>query len=951
MVALFCCLLPAFSITGEHPVLIISSYNPDAGRTSGNISDFMEEFQRLGGTNTIALENMNCKSFSESPLWERRMAELLAKYQGDKSPALIVLIGQEAWAAYLSLEDSICGNTPVVSALSSRNAILLPGDTVDLKTWMPESVDFFTDFPSSPIKAGFVYEYDVEANINMIKQMYPGTKNIAFVSDNSYGGVAMQAYVVKEMQKFPELNLILLDGRVNTIYTICDRLHELPENTAILMGTWRVDMNDGYFMRNATYAMMEAAPTLPTFSLSSVGLGYWAVAGVVPAYRALGKEMARQSYRLLTTSQDSETHMEIIPNETILDGKLTAELQKRIEETWDNTLLEDIYLPYKPKRKTRAEAARQKGLEPLATLLMLQRDPHPEERAANYVKGDVKNVEDALKGARDIIAEHVSEDERARNSVRNAFARQGILTAKVVKGKEEEATKYRDYFDCSESLKRCNSHRLLAIRRAEAEGLLKVSISPDDEECVERLERQFVRSNNPCGQQVAEAVQDSYKRLLKPSIETEFATQSKERADEEAIKVFAENLRQLLLASPLGQKRVMGIDPGFRTGCKVVCLDAQGNLLHNENIYPHPPVSKQKEAFAKLQMMIESYKIDAVAIGNGTASRETEEFLKHQRFNRDIQIFIVSEQGASIYSASKIARDEFPDYDITVRGAVSIGRRLMDPLAELVKIDPKSIGVGQYQHDVDQTKLKKSLDQTVENCVNLVGVNLNTASSHLLTYISGLGPQLAQNIVNYRAENGAFTSRKELMKVPRMGAKAFEQCAGFLRIPQAKNPLDNTAVHPESYCIVEQMAKDLGCSVAELIASRELRLKINPERYLSPTVGMPTLKDILQELDKPGRDPRGPIKIFEFDKNVRTINDLREGMELPGIVGNITNFGAFVDIGIKENGLVHLSQLADRFISDPNEVVSIHQHIRVKVLSIDMDRKRIQLTMKGVEQN
>ena len=528
-----------------------------------------------------------------------------------------------------------------------------------------------------------------------------------------------------------------------------------------------------------------------------------------------------------------------------------------------------------------------------------------------------------------------------------------VLKANLLlgEGKEEEAAKYRDYFDYSESLRRCSSHRLLAIRRAEAEGLLKVSISPNDEECAERLERQFVRSNNACGQQVAEAVQDAYKRLLKPSIETEFATQSKERADEEAIKVFAENLRQLLLASPLGQKRVMGIDPGFRTGCKVVCLDAQGNLLHNENIYPHPPVSKQKEAFAKLQMMIESYKIDAVAIGNGTASRETEEFLKHQRFNRDIQIFIVSEQGASIYSASKIARDEFPDYDVTVRGAVSIGRRLMDPLAELVKIDPKSIGVGQYQHDVDQTKLKKSLDQTVENCVNLVGVNLNTASSHLLTYISGLGPQLAQNIVNYRAENGAFTSRKELMKVPRMGAKAFEQCAGFLRIPQAKNPLDNTAVHPESYCIVEQMAKDLDCSVAELIASRELRLKINPERYLSPTVGMPTLKDILQELDKPGRDPRGPIKIFEFDKNVRTINDLREGMELPGIVGNITNFGAFVDIGIKENGLVHLSQLADRFISDPNEVVSIHQHIRVKVLSIDMDRKRIQLTMKGVEQN
>ena len=689
-----------------------------------------------------------------------------------------------------------------------------------------------------------------------------------------------------------------------------------------------------------TLGLLENGATIPFISRYrkevTGGLDEVQIESIKTHYEKLS-ETAKRKETILSTIQEQ--------------GKLTAELQKRIEETWENTLLEDIYLPYKPKRKTRAEAARQKGLEPLATLLMLQREPHPEERAAGYVKGDVKNVEDALKGARDIIAEHVSEDERARNSVRSSFVRQGTLTAKVVKGKEEEAAKYRDYFDYSESLRRCSSHRLLAIRRAEAEGLLKVSISPNDEECAERLERQFVRSNNACGQQVAEAVQDAYKRLLKPSIETEFATQSKERADEEAIKVFAENLRQLLLASPLGQKRVMGIDPGFRTGCKVVCLDAQGNLLHNENIYPHPPVSKQKEAFAKLQMMMESYKIDAVAIGNGTASRETEEFLKHQRFNRDVQIFIVSEQGASIYSASKIARDEFPDYDVTVRGAVSIGRRLMDPLAELVKIDPKSIGVGQYQHDVDQTKLKKSLDQTVENCVNLVGVNLNTASSHLLTYISGLGPQLAQNIVNYRAENGAFTSRKELMKVPRMGAKAFEQCAGFLRIPQAKNPLDNTAVHPESYCIVEQMAKDLDCSVAELIASRELRLKINPERYLSPTVGMPTLKDILQELDKPGRDPRGPIKIFEFDKNVRTISDLREGMELPGIVGNITNFGAFVDIGIKENGLVHLSQLADRFISDPNEVVSIHQHIRVKVLCIDMDRKRIQLTMKGVEQN
>lgn len=645
--------------------------------------------------------------------------------------------------------------------------------------------------------------------------------------------------------------------------------------------------------------------------------------------------------KLSETAKRKETIINTIQEQ----GKLTAELQKRIEDTWDNTVLEDIYLPYKPKRKTRAEAARQKGLEPLATLLMLQREPHPEARAASFVKGGVKDVEDALKGARDIIAEQVNENERSRTTLRNAFARQAVITAKVVKGKEEEGAKYRDYFDCSESLKRCSSHRLLAIRRAEAEGLLKVSITPDDDECIERLERQYVQSNNACGRQVAEAVQDAYKRLLKPSIETEFATLSKEHADEEAIRVFAENLRQLLLASPLGQKRVMGVDPGFRTGCKVICLDAQGNLLHNENIYPHPPVSKTQEAFSKLQKMIEAYKIEAIAIGNGTASRETEDFLKKQTFTRDVQIFVVSEQGASIYSASKIARDEFPDYDVTVRGSVSIARRLMDPLAELVKIDPKSIGVGQYQHDVDQSKLKKSLDQTIENCVNLVGVNLNTASSHLLTYISGLGPQLAQNIVNFRAENGAFASRKALMKVPRMGTKAFEQCAGFLRIPDAKNPLDNTAVHPESYCIVEQMAKDLNCTVAQLIASKELRLKIQPERYLSSTVGMPTLKDILQELDKPGRDPRGPIKIFEFDKNVRTINDLCEGMELPGIVGNITNFGAFVDIGIKENGLIHLSQMADRYISDPNEMVSIHQHVRVRVLSIDSERKRIALKL------
>ena len=659
------------------------------------------------------------------------------------------------------------------------------------------------------------------------------------------------------------------------------------------------------------------------------------------------EQIKEQHDKLCDIAKRKETILGTITEQ----GKLTAELKKRINDTWNPTELEDIYLPYKPKRKTRAEAARQKGLEPLATLLLLQRENNLSARAASFVKGEVKDVEDALKGARDIIAEQVNEDERARNAVRNQFSRQAEINAKVVKGKEEEAAKYRDYFDFSEPLKRCTSHRLLAIRRAEAEGLLKVSITPDDEACIERLERQFVRGNNECSEQVSEAAIDAYKRLLKPSIETEFAAQSKEKADDEAIRVFTENLRQLLLAAPLGQKRVLAIDPGFRTGCKVVCLDAQGNLLHNENIYPHPPVGKTGEAASKLRKMVEAYQIEAISIGNGTASRETEDFINQQTFDRQIPVFVVSEQGASIYSASKIARDEFPDYDVTVRGAVSIGRRLMDPLAELVKIDPKSIGVGQYQHDVDQTKLKKALDQTVENCVNLVGVNLNTASSHLLTYISGLGPQLAQNIVNYRAENGAFNSRKELMKVPRMGAKAFEQCAGFLRIPGAKNPLDNTAVHPESYHIVEQMAKDLKCTVNELIADKELRRKINISNYVTPIVGLPTLQDIMQELEKPGRDPRKTIKVFEFDKNVRTIADLREGMILPGIVGNITNFGAFVDIGIKENGLIHLSQLAERYISDPTEIVSIHQHVMVRVMNVDTDRKRIQLSMIGVPQD
>lgn len=658
-------------------------------------------------------------------------------------------------------------------------------------------------------------------------------------------------------------------------------------------------------------------------------------------------EIQSRYEKLCELSKRKETILSTISEQ----GKLTESLKQRIAQCWDSTELEDIYLPFKPKRKTRAEVARQKGLEPLAVLLMMQKENHLEQRVRSFVKGEVKDEEDALKGARDIIAEQVNEDERSRNQVRNQFSRQAIITSKVVKGKEsdEAAAKYRDYFDFSEPLKKCTSHRLLAIRRGESEGILKVSITPEDDSlCTERLERMFVRGNNACSVQVAEAVNDAYKRLLKPAIETEFSAMSKDKADEEAIRVFTENLHQLLLAPPLGQKRVMGIDPGFRTGCKVVCLDAQGALLHNEAIYPHPPKSEYQQAARKLTKLVEQYQIEAIAIGNGTASRETEQFVTSQRYDRNVQVFVVSEDGASIYSASKTAREEFPDYDVTVRGAVSIGRRLMDPLAELVKIDAKSIGVGQYQHDVDQTKLKASLDQTVESCVNLVGVNVNTASKHLLTYVSGLGPTLAQNIVDYRTANGPFHSRKELLKVPRMGAKAFEQCAGFLRIPQAENPLDNSAVHPESYPLVEKMAKDLHCSVADLIKRKELRSQIQLQRYVTDTVGLPTLTDILQELDKPGRDPRQQIQVFSFDPDIRTLDDLKEGMELPGIVTNITNFGCFVDIGIKENGLVHISQLADKFVSDPTTVVSIHQHVRVKVLGVDRERKRVQLTMKGL---
>ena len=635
--------------------------------------------------------------------------------------------------------------------------------------------------------------------------------------------------------------------------------------------------------------------------------------------------------------------------------KMTPELQKRIDDSWEMTTLEDIYLPYKPKRRTRAQVAREQGLEPLATMLMMQREANPQKAAQRFVC-DGLAVADCLKGAQDIIAEQVSEDERSRNQVRAAFRREAFIESKVVKAKKDtdEAQKYSDYFDWEEPLKRCSSHRLLAMLRGQSEGILRVSLTIDDDEAVQRLQRNYVRGNGPCQRLVGKAVEDGYKRLLQPSIETEFTNLSKERADEEAIRVFAENLRQLLLGAPLGQKRVMGIDPGFRTGCKVVCLDAQGNLLHHEAIFPHHPVNHRAQATIHVQQMLSDYHIEAIAIGNGTASRETKEFvddaLKEMKQTESAPaVFVVSEDGASVYSASKVARDEFPDEDVTVRGAVSIGRRLMDPLAELVKIDPKSIGVGQYQHDVDQTMLKHSLDQTVESCVNLVGVNLNTASQHLLTYVSGLGPVLAQNIVDYRKANGAFTSRAQLKKVPRLGPAAYQQCAGFLRIPNAKNPLDNSAVHPESYGVVEQMAKDCHCTVSDLISQPDKRAQIDIHRYVSSEIGLPTLTDIMRELEKPGRDPREQIEEFEFDSSVQTIDDLHEGMELPGIVTNITNFGAFVDIGVHQDGLVHVSQLADRYVTDPTQVVRLHQHVRVLVIGVDLRRQRISLSMKGMK--
>lgn len=633
-------------------------------------------------------------------------------------------------------------------------------------------------------------------------------------------------------------------------------------------------------------------------------------------------------------------------------GKLTPELKGRIDNTWDSTTLEDIYLPYKPKRRTRAQVARQQGLEPLAQIILLQRESNPENVARAYVKGEVKDVDAAIKGAQDIIAETISENEQTRQQVRNAFKREAIISSKVIAAKKDEegAQKYTDYFDFSEPLRRCNGNRLLAMRRGESEGFLRVNITIDDDETTERLQRHYVKGRGACAKLVEEAVADAYKRLIEPSVENEFAAASKEKADEEAIGVFSLNLRQLLLAAPLGQKRVMGVDPGIRTGCKVVCLDAQGNLLYHDVVYPFTPRGNEHAAKMEFEKIAGRFKVEAIAVGNGTASRETADILRlagndaHPR----IPVYVVSEDGASVYSASKTARDEFPDEDVTVRGAVSIGRRLMDPLAELVKIDPKSIGVGQYQHDVDQTKLKKSLDTTVESCVNLVGVNVNTASLHLLTYISGLGPTLAKNIVDYRRENGAFTSRAQLKKVPRLGPAAFEQCAGFLRVDGAKNPLDNSAVHPERYAVVENMAKDLGCSVGELIGSNEKIRQIPLEKYVTAEVGMPTLNDIVAELEKPGRDPREDLEEFAFDERVHTVADLVPGMLLPGIVTNITKFGAFVDVGVHQDGLVHVSQLANRFVADPAEVVKLHQHVQVKVVEVDIKRNRISLTMKGV---
>ncbi len=656
-------------------------------------------------------------------------------------------------------------------------------------------------------------------------------------------------------------------------------------------------------------------------------------------------EIKKQSEKLAEMDARRQTILETI---TGLD-LLTPELEAKINNAMTITELEDLYLPYKPKKKTRGTKAKEKGLEPLAKMIMNQRDGDPVQLARKFINKEVPDEEEALEGARDIIAEWINEDQHVRNILRNLFEREAYVISSVVKKKEEEGVKYSDYFDFCEPLRKCPSHRLMALFRGEREGFLRVSIQPDQFEAVEKIKKSVVHGKNPSGAQVEMAVKDGYNRLLEPSIETEYRNIYKDKADEEAIKVFADNLQQLLLMPPLGEKNILAIDPGFRSGCKIVCLDKQGNLIHNETIFPHPPQRETSIAAKKVKSLVDAYKTEAIAIGNGTASRETEYFIKNYiRFDRDVEVYVVSENGASVYSASDVAREEFPEYDVTVRGSVSIGRRLMDPLAELVKIDPKSIGVGQYQHDVDQKKLQESLDGVVVSCVNRVGVQVNTSSRHLLTYVSGLGPALAKNVTSYIKENGPFKSREELKKVPRLGAKAYEQAAGFLRIRGAANPLDDSAVHPEAYPVVEKMAADVGCTIAELIHDPTKKLLIKPEKYITPEIGMPTLVDIMNELSKPGRDPRGKIKLFEFSQEVQKIEDVKPGMLLPGIVTNITRFGAFVDIGVKQDGLVHVSQMADKFITDPAEVVKLHQHVKVKVIEVDAARKRIQLSMKGL---
>lgn len=632
-------------------------------------------------------------------------------------------------------------------------------------------------------------------------------------------------------------------------------------------------------------------------------------------------------------------------------GKLTDALRMQIEQCYDKNELEDLYLPYKVKRNTRAETARINGLEPLAIKIYHESPERIEIAAKNHLNANVLNIEDALKGAKDIVAEWISENQKVRGYLRRQFMHTAVLSSTVIKGKDTEGIKYQDYFDFTIAIKKCSSHRFLAVMRGEKEGILKVHLEIDDQQACNHFIQLFVKKNHHTSRLLQESILDGYKRLLKPSIQTEVISVFKETSDETAIQVFSENLRQLLLSAPLGQKNVLAIDPGFRTGCKVVCLDQNGQLMHNETIYPHAPQKEFSQSMRKIYNLVESYDIEAIAIGNGTASRETEQFIQQMRFSKNIQVFVVSESGASIYSASKVAREEFPEYDVTVRGSVSIGRRLMDPLAELVKIDPKSIGVGQYQHDVDQSKLKKMLDNTVVSCVNQVGINVNTASKYLLTYVSGLSETIAKNIVEHRNANGSFKSRKELLQVPRLGAKAYEQAAGFLRIKSPENPLDNTAVHPECYELVEKMAKDMSCTLSELIQSAEIRSKIQLERYCTNEIGIPTLKDILSELEKPGLDPRAKIEVFSFNPNIKTIQDLTLDMVLPGIVTNLTAFGCFVDIGIKENGLLHISQMADHFVTDPNQVVSLHQHVQVKVIGIEMERKRIQLSMKLLDQS